>query len=120
MNRLKKCPLKKTKELESDGHGSVDYRSVANSGIIIVKWLDNGPVHLVSNFVDVEPITAVERLSKQHKKWVPIPCPQVVKMYNKGMGVLIWQTCLLHCIILLSKHVDGVSRYFGTVLTYAK
>jgi hypothetical protein len=86
VNRLKKCPLKKTKELESDGRGSVDYRSDANSGIIIVKWLDNGPVHLVSTFVGVEPMAAVERWSKQHKKRVPIPCPQLVKMYSKGMG----------------------------------
>ncbi len=39
--------------MESDGRGSVDYRSDANSGIIIVNWLDNGPVHLVSNFVGV-------------------------------------------------------------------
>lgn len=86
VNRLKKCPLKKTKELQSNGRDSVDYRSDVNSGIIIVKWLHNGPVHLVSNFVGVEPLTAVERWSKEHKKRVPIPCPQVVKEYNKGMG----------------------------------
>ena len=72
--------------IPTNGRGSVDYCSDVNSGIIIVKWLDNGPVHLVSNFVGVEPLAAVERWSKEHKKWVPIPCPQVVKEYNKGMG----------------------------------
>ena len=86
VNRLKNCPLRNTKELQKDGRGSIDYRSDVNSGIIIVKWLDNGPVHLVSNFVGVEPFSAVERWSSEHKKRVPIPCPLVVKEYNKGMG----------------------------------
>jgi hypothetical protein len=85
-NRLQKCPLKSNKDLKSAGRGSIDYRSDANSDIIIVKWFDNGPVHLVSNFVGVEPLASVERWSSKDKKRVPIPCPQIVKCYNGGMG----------------------------------
>jgi hypothetical protein len=41
---------------------------------------------LSSNFVGVQPMAAVERWSPQEKKRVHIPCPQVVKLYNGGMG----------------------------------
>lgn len=42
------------RELQNDGRGRNNYRSDVESGIIIIKWLDNGLVHLVSNFVGVE------------------------------------------------------------------
>lgn len=85
-NRLQKCPLKSKKELKKAGRGSLDYRSDLNSGIIIVKWLDNGPVHFASNFVGIAPMSAVERWSPEEKKRKDIQCPQVVKLYNSGMG----------------------------------
>ena len=31
------------------------------SGIIVVKWVDNNVVQLVSNFVGIEPMTSIER-----------------------------------------------------------
>ena len=40
-NRLRGCPLQTKKELKKSGRGSVDFRSDADSGIIVAKWLDN-------------------------------------------------------------------------------
>ena len=39
------------KELSKEGHGSLDYRVDANSGIMVLSWLDNGVVNLVTSFL---------------------------------------------------------------------
>ena len=39
---LKEMSSEKMKELQTKGHGSVDYRSDVNSRIIIVEWFQNG------------------------------------------------------------------------------
>ena len=49
------------------------------SGIIVVKWVDNNVVQLVSNFVGIEPMTSIERWCEKEKKREDIPCPQIVK-----------------------------------------
>ncbi|XP_065055887.1 piggyBac transposable element-derived protein 2-like isoform X2 [Rhopilema esculentum] len=85
-NRLQGCPLQSNKDLEKNGRGSMDYRVDANSGIIVVKWVDNSTVLLVSNYVGVEQIGAIERWSKESKARKDIPCPYIVIMYNKSMG----------------------------------
>ena len=50
-----------TKTYKKSGRGSSDYRTDNNSGIIVVKWVDNNVVQLVSNFVGIEPMTSIER-----------------------------------------------------------
>ena len=52
----------------------------------MVKWVDNNVVQLISNFVGIEPMTSIERWCKKEKK--DIPCPQIVKQYNKSMGAV--------------------------------
>ena len=44
-NRIAGCPLKCEKNLKKEGRGSTSYRSDANSGIALVRWFDNKPVH---------------------------------------------------------------------------
>ncbi|KAF0690078.1 piggyBac transposable element-derived protein 4-like [Aphis craccivora] len=52
--------------------------------ISFFKWMDNKPVHLISNFHGSE-ITSVKRKSKDGSA-VTIPCPTVVSDYDKYMG----------------------------------
>ena len=43
--------LKSQKELQKEGRGSSDWVVEANSGIIVVRWLDNSAVQLISNYM---------------------------------------------------------------------
>ena len=85
-NRVKGCPLLSNKDIEKCDRGELDYRVDTNSGIIIIKWMDNSAVQLASNFVGVEPMDRIERWDKKEQSRVNIPCPQIIKAYNKSMG----------------------------------
>ena len=50
-NRLKGCPLQSNKDLERKRSGTMDYKVDANSGIILVKWEENGTVLLVQTML---------------------------------------------------------------------
>ncbi len=85
-NRLQGCLLQSTKAMKKAGRGATDYKSDVNSGVIVVKWMDNNAVHVASNYVGVEPFGSVERWSKNKKERAKVPCPQLIAQYNKGMG----------------------------------
>ena len=85
-NRTQGCPLTSNKELEKKGRGSYDYKVDNNSGIIIVKWVDNSTVLLVSNYVGVMPVEDIDRWCKKASARKAVPCPQIVVVYNKCMG----------------------------------
>ena len=57
LNRLGGCSVSSNKDLQKPVRGSSDYRTDNNYGIIVVKWVDNNVVQLVSNFVGIEPMT---------------------------------------------------------------
>ena len=83
------CSVSSNKDLQKTGRGSSDYRTENNSGIIVVKWIENNVAQIVSNFVGIEPITSIERWYKKEKKRKDIPCPQIVKQYNKSLSGVI-------------------------------
>ena len=64
LNRLGGCNMNDNKPLQKSGRGSVDYRMDINSGIIMVKWVDNIVVQLVSNFCGIEPMSKILRWCK--------------------------------------------------------
>ena len=72
LNRLGGCSVSSNKDLKKTGRGSSDYRTDNNSGIIVVKWVDNNVVQLISNFVGIEPMTSIERWCKKKSKIFPI------------------------------------------------
>lgn len=86
VNRIQGCPLQSNKDMTKAGRGAIDYKSDAESGIVVVKWLDNNTVHIASNCVGVEPLGTIERWCPAEKKDMNIQCPQVILRYNKGMG----------------------------------
>ncbi len=85
-NRLQGCPLLTNKELKKKEGGSFHFKSDLNSGVILAKWMDNNAVHLASNYVGVQPVAHVKRWSGEVKRKIEINCPQMVLLYNKGMG----------------------------------
>ena len=85
-NRVSGCPLLPNKDLEKKERGAMDYRVDNNTGLIVVKWVDNKIVELTSNFVGINPTTTVKRWCKKEKKRINVSCPQIVNQYNKSMG----------------------------------
>ena len=64
--------------MKKAGRGTIDFKTDLESGVIIVKGLDNNAVHIASNCVGVEPVGEVERWSPEDRK-----CPQLIL---QGMG----------------------------------
>ena len=80
-NRIQGCPLQSNKDMTKAGRGAIDFKSDAEPGIVVVKWLDNNTIH-----VGVEPLGTIQRWCPAEKKDVNIQCPQMILRYNKGMG----------------------------------
>ena len=68
LHRLGGFSVFSNKELQKNGRGSSDYRRDNNSGIIVVKWVDNNVVQPVYNFVGIESMTSIERSGKKEKE----------------------------------------------------
>lgn len=62
-------------------------RVVCNTNkLAVVKRYDNKVVTLISSYIDSQPIETIKRFSKESRTKADVPCPQVVKQYNKNMG----------------------------------
>jgi hypothetical protein len=87
-NRLRGAAalLKTEKMLKKEGRGSHDWRADQESGVTIIRWLDRSIVQIASNYLSGEAGEEVQRFSQQQKTMMTIPCPQMVQVYNKGMG----------------------------------
>ena len=82
-NRTNRCPLEDNKSFQKKERGSLDYRSDGN--VLCVKWNDNSVVTLATNYYGVNPMNKVERNVKNKGK-VKVNQPNLIKMYNSGMG----------------------------------
>ena len=56
------------------------------NNIHYVKWMDNKPVHMLSNFLSEHPLHNVKRRKKGSSTSEIVSCPAVVKQYNSYMG----------------------------------
>jgi len=76
------------KELMKKGRGSHDTKSATKDNVTLkaVKWFDNKSVLLISSYVGVEPQSSISRYSSKEHKTVNVPCPAIVKEYNRAMG----------------------------------
>ena len=80
------CPWFSNKDLQKSARGASEHRLDNNSGIIIVKWLDNSVVQLTFNYVGIKPMDQIEKWDKTAGKRKNVECPQIVKAYNKSKG----------------------------------
>ncbi len=85
-NRLQCCLLQSTKAMKKSGQGATDFKLDVNTGVIVVKWMDNNAVHNASNYVGVEQFVSVEKWSKNKKERAKVQCPQLIAQYDKGIG----------------------------------
>ena len=85
-NRIHSCPLKTEKDLRQTGRGSHDEVVDANSGLVIVRWLDNKPVTIASTYIGAEPTSNKQRWSSKDKKHIDVSCPAIISEYNQFMG----------------------------------
>ncbi|XP_065680710.1 piggyBac transposable element-derived protein 3-like [Hydra vulgaris] len=85
-NRIAKCPLLSEKDLKKQGRGSFSYKVDANSGLLLLRWFDNKCVHMTSTYCSANTSGNVKRWDQKNRKHIQVPCPQVVKEYNTGMG----------------------------------
>lgn len=83
-NRVDNCLLKLDKELKKEGRGSFDYRSYDNK-IIMCKFFDNKCIHVGSTRYGIHPVSPISRWSKEQKRKVKVPYPNLVQKYNKNM-----------------------------------
>ena len=72
LNCLGGCSMDDSKSLQKSDRVSMGCRTDNNSGIIIVKWVDNSVEQLVSNFDGIEPISKKDKVHKD------MPCPAIL------------------------------------------
>ena len=54
--------------------------------VFFTKWLDNRPVHMISNFLAVDPKHEMKRRFRGSREKITISCPIVIQKYNEYMG----------------------------------
>ncbi|KAH9644136.1 hypothetical protein HF086_010351 [Spodoptera exigua] len=85
-DRLRNCKLMTDKAMMKKGRGTFEVVCDNSKKIAVTKWVDNKCIHIASSFCAHDPVTTIERYDKKQKKRVPVPCPQVIKVYNTHMG----------------------------------
>ena len=82
-NRKSMPVLKHDKEMKRGEH---DWFS--SNHLSAIKWMDNKPVILSSNFFNLKETQQTERRVKGSKDKVNVTCPSVTQEYNQFMGML--------------------------------
>ncbi|XP_054259664.1 piggyBac transposable element-derived protein 3-like [Macrosteles quadrilineatus] len=86
VDRFVKPPFMTTKELKDRGHRAMQEVTSQDRAVTLVRWNDNQPVTLASNFVGIGKTETVIRWDKDRKAFVEVSRPDVVGLYNKSMG----------------------------------
>ena len=71
--------------------------------IVNFKWIDNKPVHIISNFYNTEQTMLMTR--QREVSQLEFPCPTAVKEYNSSMGGVdkVDMLCLIYGVGCKSK-----------------
>ena len=85
-NRISGSPLKCEKDLKKEALGSSSCRSDANSGLVLVRWIDNKSVQLVSTYSSPATSGTVKRWDQSSKLHIQVLYPEIVKDYNLALG----------------------------------
>ena len=77
-NRLQGCPLLSNKDLSKQEWGNYNYGIDLNSGVTIVKWMDDSILQIASDYVDVEPVGTIEHWDQSKQSKIKITCPCMI------------------------------------------
>lgn len=86
VNRFSNPPLLSDKEMSKKGRGYCDSVVSQNGKVVLVKWQDNKSVNIASNFVGVGTSDTARRWDKKLKKHIDVNRPEIISLYNSGMG----------------------------------
>lgn len=86
VSRFARPPLQSDKEMAKKPRGSCDEVVSRDGKVALVKWYDNRPVVMASNFVSVGRMDEVQRWDKKKAQFLMVSRPEVVKLYNEAMG----------------------------------
>ena len=74
--------MKKDKDMK---RGDIDFQYANN--VVAVKWFDNRGVTMVGIYLEeCNKVSTVTRRVKGQRVKTPVPCPEIIKDYNFGMG----------------------------------
>ncbi|XP_060845829.1 piggyBac transposable element-derived protein 3-like [Rhopalosiphum padi] len=67
---------------------SFEIKSIKNNdcSVGILKWYDNKPVNIASNFISSGNSVKIKRWDKKNKQYAEIERPEIISLYNKSMG----------------------------------
>lgn len=87
-NRIPNCKIPTEKEAAKLPRGTSGefVTNFEGTDISNTFWKDNKMVVLLSSFIGVDPESNVGRYDRKNKEKISIPCPAVVKQYNRHMG----------------------------------
>lgn len=85
INRFANPPLPSDKEIMKKERGC-SFEAISFDHIIVVKWVDNKVVNLASTFPGGGIPDQARRYDKKEKQYIQIDRPEIVKLYNHGMG----------------------------------
>ena len=85
---------------------------VGETSLHTVKWYDNRSVSLLSNYIGAHPVTEVDRWDGKQKKVIKVPCPAVVREYNKNMGGVD----LLDSLIALNRNKIRSKKWYHRLI----
>ena len=96
--------------------GFTDYRFDRKTQILIVKWHDNTPVSIATNYSSVYPLGNTIRYSRKLKKKITIKIQKVVSEYNKSMvGVNLLDKQVTLCRTRIRGKEVVVSNFYSNV-----
>ena len=85
VNRLKKVPIKQKKDLSKKSVPRGELHTVYRADQVLVGWKDNKAVYVSSNKIGGAATGTCKRFNRTKRKYMDIPCPDVVVAYNGGM-----------------------------------
>lgn len=86
VNRFVNPPFMPDKDLKIRGRGTMQELTSSDNDIVLVRWYDNKPVTMASNFIGIGTTDIINRWGKDEKAYVDVLRPEVIRLYNHSMG----------------------------------